>query len=1511
MPPTADRAQGRAKPDRSARGSPAHTAERRDGPSTEAPANRLQRQAGNHAVSALLGAAPDAPTPHSGVPIPESLRTDMERRFDADFRSVRLHVNDVATSSAAALGAKAYTIGHDIVFGDGRYAPESFEGRRLLAHELAHVVQQRRGGAPPAAHGDGPLEIAADSSAHAVATGAPSVAVAGASGVGVARAVDDDERKRSRLLLQSGAVPPSHQLPPGPATVSQIMADQQAVAALQKIGAKKGQKIAAQEKEKGRKPVKDASNVKGEIFEMLLDREIRRRIELGSDLDELLPEGTDRKNIRFVSEPNDIGKLKPGEAAFFKGRRISKRELAEGKSRASRHKLSDGMIIMRDNSGELRVLTVLESKSGARRASDLHRADAGRETPTSRQNEELRKYERDMTRKGDKSQIIASEWGGQVGQDVERLDPGEQTEILIDRVPVQVRSSRTKTRYVGVVPRDVDINASVEALNAQGINMRALHLASSEAEILVAANDIIRVAQADRPWPLPPGSLVKGKSGPASPPGSSGAPPPGSPESVPSGEPDATASHPVQASGAEHPRQTAEKAKSAGLPSPISSSAAPLQAPDQFAAKTAEQSLPAPAPAQASTANQDATTQEQASSVPSTRKKNVRRKKASGAASKGAAAPTTMAKTAPSSKAKAPARGKKASGAAPIPKEELLGPSPRPIPNEELLGPSPRPIPKEELLGPSPKELPLVSPPKLPSSTAAKAPTPLLGPRGRAPRTTAELPAPPKMTTAEPIEPVRKSTAESPEPKPAAPSATPEPKSTPAPPRVQSSAATSRGGGLIGGERKYGAKGSVGHEREQDLGKGIKLSQSIGADAKTWVDAEEVPDSVPLRYRVTFHLEIAGKLGLGAKRDSETGGAHGGVSLSASGNLLMSVTHEFSREETQGYLAAIKSGGGVEADQTAEPELHMIQLLSAGKTDAARAMLAEWQAAAGSAEAARHMTEGSAVSVRAAGDTAGGIDLGSGKTGKSLGLKLGLSRSGSIERTVVNRDGRILVSLAVSREHGASGGLAAGIGVTSLGFEHGGTESQSNAVTFALDPKHPAFAARFAEIAAIDSIEGLQAYAAAHSELPASTTTGGGESTQDERSVGVMGTALSLGFEHRSSEETTRDRSGVTRRFDAAFGIGGSLALGGETVTSEKTTDAFVGEVGPDNRGRGEVTSQNSQTDLSASGRHLGKAFSEHPIGTTMGLLSGETKLIQQRVDTSGKALTDQSYQRLAELATDLSRWERAPGRHYRSSQDEIDWVQVRQEVLDANGDRAAIAKAIADYVSKGGHRSAVVDYAVGETGIGFEFPDELAAQKAVYDSLVIGEPLSHARELAEAGQRDAALEELTRDHTKLDNLLKAVRAKPLAFGSDARLLEMMNRIGQRRDEIGAEMRALAPAAPSAASPTAAPAAALARRDDAGMAELIANCKVMQAKEKAAFDWMNDQMSTWHFNHPGVVWDISHVLDRLRESYAVWDRAIEQLKTAYRARGGDPGQADAFGPDRRQFEAIHKRWEKW
>lgn len=83
-----------------------------------------------------------------GTPLSPAVRAQFEPRFGHDFSEVRVHADGEAAQAARSVQARAYTVGRHVVFGAGEYAPQRPDGARLLAHELAHVVQQGGGRAP-------------------------------------------------------------------------------------------------------------------------------------------------------------------------------------------------------------------------------------------------------------------------------------------------------------------------------------------------------------------------------------------------------------------------------------------------------------------------------------------------------------------------------------------------------------------------------------------------------------------------------------------------------------------------------------------------------------------------------------------------------------------------------------------------------------------------------------------------------------------------------------------------------------------------------------------------------------------------------------------------------------------------------------------------------------------------------------------------------------------------------------------------------------------------------------------------------------------------------------------------------------------------------------------------------------------------------------------------------------------------------------------------------------------
>ena len=96
-----------------------------------------------------------------GEPLPSKERRFFEERFGRDLSSVRVHANRPAAEAARALRAEAFTLGGDVAFGEGRYQPGSDAGRHLLAHELAHVIQQGAAAPLPGEPAPAPVTAAA------------------------------------------------------------------------------------------------------------------------------------------------------------------------------------------------------------------------------------------------------------------------------------------------------------------------------------------------------------------------------------------------------------------------------------------------------------------------------------------------------------------------------------------------------------------------------------------------------------------------------------------------------------------------------------------------------------------------------------------------------------------------------------------------------------------------------------------------------------------------------------------------------------------------------------------------------------------------------------------------------------------------------------------------------------------------------------------------------------------------------------------------------------------------------------------------------------------------------------------------------------------------------------------------------------------------------------------------------------------------------------------------------
>jgi hypothetical protein len=194
-------------------------------------------------------AAVQAASGGGGVPLPSELRAMLERALGVSLDGVRLHDDAASHAAARAIGARAYAVGQDIHFAQGAFAPDGAEGRRLIAHEVAHTVQQKgtpAGALPNPAAGEpfrlqagspsgtvqGKLEVSqpgdaaeveADHFADAFVAGRPAAPISASAGAGLHRDPAPANQTPAGGACQGPPAPaPAPVVPPPPANGATI-----------------------------------------------------------------------------------------------------------------------------------------------------------------------------------------------------------------------------------------------------------------------------------------------------------------------------------------------------------------------------------------------------------------------------------------------------------------------------------------------------------------------------------------------------------------------------------------------------------------------------------------------------------------------------------------------------------------------------------------------------------------------------------------------------------------------------------------------------------------------------------------------------------------------------------------------------------------------------------------------------------------------------------------------------------------------------------------------------------------------------------------------------------------------------------------------------------------------------------------------------------------------------------------------------------------------------------------
>lgn len=138
-----------------------------------------------------------------GQPLDAKMRAFFEPRFGHDFSKVRVHTDAEAAEAARAVNALAYTVGNQIVFAAGRYAPGTVEGRKLLAHELTHTIQQTQPGPQVMYASERDAEQEAERNSAGVIAGSRTRVCVKSVATGIQKAGDNPLDEKAKRIIQA------------------------------------------------------------------------------------------------------------------------------------------------------------------------------------------------------------------------------------------------------------------------------------------------------------------------------------------------------------------------------------------------------------------------------------------------------------------------------------------------------------------------------------------------------------------------------------------------------------------------------------------------------------------------------------------------------------------------------------------------------------------------------------------------------------------------------------------------------------------------------------------------------------------------------------------------------------------------------------------------------------------------------------------------------------------------------------------------------------------------------------------------------------------------------------------------------------------------------------------------------------------------------------------------------------------------------------------------------------
>jgi hypothetical protein len=598
---------------------------------------------------------------------------------------------------------------------------------------------------------------------------------------------------------------------------------------------------------------------------------------------------------------------------------------------------------------------------------------------------------------------------------------------------------------------------------------------------------------------------------------------------------------------------------------------------------------------------------------------------------------------------------------------------------------------------------------------------------------------------------------------------------------------TSLGAGTIAGDDGVGQYASAGKDFSQDRGEGVKTGQSAGLDGKWVVNVTQVEGSDPAQYQITLTINLGVKLSANRTAEGAFGNENAGVnrsssfSLSGSASVTGTFTHVYSAETTKKYLGALTANGS----GGAEKELRVVMLASQGSMDEAQKLLTGVQAATMSPEAAAAMSEGDAAEFEIGGDVGGKVGVGTKSGGFGAGVDGGSTVGEKLKRSVALKNGKVVITITATNSAGDTLGANVSMDGAGGGYSASTTDTQSQSMTFTLDPKDPQYAANFALISDHTTIAGLRYVAKEHPNLVTSDTSTTGEDGSSTTTATVAGVTVGINDVRGYEESQTTDENGTSHKYVGKAGGGASIDVAGiKGEYAEKSTVTTT--TGPDGKAGGDLATEKSETDFSTSVSKFAENFAKSPIATTVGIFTGGSKVAQSKKGVAGMQLSDADFDTIYATSLLPIQWNKpVAGSEFGA------WQGLGARIADTDGDHARIAQLLARYGDD--HDGAVAalqaivrHYDSTEGGSRYDWPGELSAEKSTFTSLVDGDPVKAVLGLEGQGKNQAALDKITEVMGKLDKLAETLVAKKDQFSDGSALADMQGRLGKRRKELAA-----------------------------------------------------------------------------------------------------------------------------